>query len=70
MVIFNQVYISDVIPKTFHDKGSYYLSVTVCVLAVGMDESRPLDITFSANSTASSDHPVVGVSIYMWGMTC
>ena len=64
IVLFDRVYISDVVPKTFYDKvkESYFVSVTVCLHVVS-EPSKPLQVNVEAKTNASHDQfDVKGVS--------
>ena len=64
IVMLNQVYISDVVPKTFYNEtiSSYFLSVTVCV-DVLLPPSKPWLVQVDASTDAAHDEfNVKGVS--------
>ena len=65
IVLFEQVYISDVVPKTFYDEVQkmYFVSVTVC-LDVVSQPSQSLMVHIDAKTDASHDEfNVMGVSV-------
>ena len=64
LVMFEQVYVTDVVPKTFYNDSmkSYFVSVTVCMHVVSQP-SEPLKVNVVAKTdTEHNEFDVTGVS--------